>query len=433
MDGHENEDVGFQHGGEDNLHCPSLGMSTNPLPEKISGMIMSSVSMYKPSNGADPFFSSGWDPLASLSQNENFGGSSTVSHSEFANPPYPIALENQGTSSTCQLVRYPSNSSFVELVQKLPCFGSGSFSEMANSFGLPDCGQIANSGCPQNYASLKESGTGITSTNGVLSRDDPQISCEGAIGSSPDAKKRKRASDSKNSPVTHQNAEGELQKDLSRESSDVLKEPDEKKPKIEHSKGSNLRGKQTGKQAKDTSSGDASRENYIHVRARRGQATNSHSLAERVRREKISERMRLLQELVPGCNKITGKAVMLDEIINYVQSLQQQVEFLSMKLATVNPELNIDIEQILSKDIINSRGGVGAILGFAPGMSSSHGYPRGIFQGTFPSIPSTTPKYPLLPQTVLDNELQNLFQAGFNSCPAVDNLGSNGNLKPEFQ
>ena len=36
--------------------------------------------------------------------------------------------------------------------------------------------------------------------------------------------------------------------------------------------------------------------------------------------------MRLLQELVPGCNKITGKAVMLDEIINYVQSLQQQVE-----------------------------------------------------------------------------------------------------------
>ncbi|KAI3678262.1 hypothetical protein L6452_37548 [Arctium lappa] len=38
---------------------------------------------------------------------------------------------------------------------------------------------------------------------------------------------------------------------------------------------------------------------------------------------------------------------MLDEIINYVQSLQQQVE---MKLVTVNPELNIDIDHILSKD-----------------------------------------------------------------------------------
>ncbi|KAJ6349674.1 hypothetical protein OIU77_007119 [Salix suchowensis] len=65
---------------------------------------------------------------------------------------------------------------------------------------------------------------------------------------------------------------------------------------------------------------------YIHVRARRGQATDSHSLAERVRREKISQRMKLLQDLVPGCNKVTGKVLMLDEIINYVQSLQRQVE-----------------------------------------------------------------------------------------------------------
>lgn len=45
-----------------------------------------------------------------------------------------------------------------------------------------------------------------------------------------------------------------------------------------------------------------------------------------VRRERISERMRYLQELVPGCSKVTGKAGMLDEIINYVQSLQKQVE-----------------------------------------------------------------------------------------------------------
>ncbi|CAN4104577.1 unnamed protein product [Withania somnifera] len=65
---------------------------------------------------------------------------------------------------------------------------------------------------------------------------------------------------------------------------------------------------------------------YIHVRARRGQATDAHSLAERVRREKIGERMKFLQDLIPGCNKVTGKAVMLDEIINYVQSLQCQVE-----------------------------------------------------------------------------------------------------------
>ncbi|CAI5535440.1 unnamed protein product [Closterium sp. Naga37s-1] len=71
---------------------------------------------------------------------------------------------------------------------------------------------------------------------------------------------------------------------------------------------------------------ETSSQDYIHVRARRGQATDSHSLAERVRREKISDRMKVLQSLVPTCTKATGKAVMLDEIINYVRSLQLQVE-----------------------------------------------------------------------------------------------------------
>ncbi|KAH6765918.1 BR enhanced expression 1 [Perilla frutescens var. hirtella] len=74
----------------------------------------------------------------------------------------------------------------------------------------------------------------------------------------------------------------------------------------------------------------------IHVRAKRGQATDSHSLAERVRRGKINERLRCLQDIVPGCYKTMGMAVMLDEIINYVQSLQNQVEFLSMKLTAAS-------------------------------------------------------------------------------------------------
>ncbi|KAB2636608.1 transcription factor bHLH62-like [Pyrus ussuriensis x Pyrus communis] len=97
---------------------------------------------------------------------------------------------------------------------------------------------------------------------------------------------------------------------------------------------------------------------YIHVRARRGQATDSHSLAERVRREKISERMKLLQDLVPNCNKVTGKALMLDEIINYVQSLQRQVEFLSMKLSSVNTRLDFNMETLMSKEIFQQNSGL---------------------------------------------------------------------------
>ncbi|KAK7250480.1 hypothetical protein RIF29_32949 [Crotalaria pallida] len=95
---------------------------------------------------------------------------------------------------------------------------------------------------------------------------------------------------------------------------------------------------------------DPPKQDYIHVRARRGQATDSHSLAERARREKISERMKILQDLVPGCNKVIGKALVLDEIINYIQSLQRQVEFLSMKLEAVNTRLNSGIEAFPPKD-----------------------------------------------------------------------------------
>ncbi|CAL5057632.1 unnamed protein product [Urochloa decumbens] len=65
------------------------------------------------------------------------------------------------------------------------------------------------------------------------------------------------------------------------------------------------------------------------MRARRGQATDPHSIAERLRREKISDRMKNLQELVPNSNR-TDKASMLDEIIDYVKFLQLQVKVLSM-------------------------------------------------------------------------------------------------------
>ncbi|TKY58774.1 Transcription factor BPE [Spatholobus suberectus] len=107
-------------------------------------------------------------------------------------------------------------------------------------------------------------------------------------------------------------------------------------------------GKPAEQSAKPAS--EPPKQDYIHVRARRGQATDSHSLAERARREKISERMKILQDLVPGCNKVIGKALVLDEIINYIQSLQRQVEFLSMKLEAVNSRLNSGIEAFPPKD-----------------------------------------------------------------------------------
>ncbi|KAI4354220.1 hypothetical protein L6164_003108 [Bauhinia variegata] len=140
----------------------------------------------------------------------------------------------------------------------------------------------------------------------------------------------------------------------------------------EESKGGNSNAGEE-KQTKSNSKPPEPPKDYIHVRARRGQATDSHSLAERVRREKISERMKLLQDLVPGCNKVTGKALMLDEIINYVQSLQRQVEFLSMKLASVNTRLDFSVESLISKDIFQSNNSLAHPI-FPPLDSSAPSY-----------------------------------------------------------
>ncbi|XP_071915699.1 transcription factor bHLH130-like isoform X2 [Coffea arabica] len=65
------------------------------------------------------------------------------------------------------------------------------------------------------------------------------------------------------------------------------------------------------------------------LRAKRGCATHPRSIAERVRRTKISERMRKLQELVPNMDKQTNTADMLDLAVDYIKDLQKQVKTLS--------------------------------------------------------------------------------------------------------
>ncbi|KAA8546285.1 hypothetical protein F0562_002976 [Nyssa sinensis] len=65
------------------------------------------------------------------------------------------------------------------------------------------------------------------------------------------------------------------------------------------------------------------------VRAKRGCATHPRSIAERVRRTRISDRIRKLQELVPNMDKQTNTADMLEEAVEYVKSLQRQIQELA--------------------------------------------------------------------------------------------------------
>ncbi|CAI0405176.1 unnamed protein product [Linum tenue] len=217
-------------------------------------------------------------------------------------------------------------------------------------------------GSDQDDATMLEANAGKLSANGLNSK-----------------KRKRNGQDTEHSPGKGSQLSAEVNKDGSE-----VQHKGGKSPTSTTNKTSGKNGKHGSKAS------DPEKEEYIHVRARRGQATNSHSLAERVRREKISERMKFLQDLVPGCSKVTGKAVMLDEIINYVQSLQRQVEFLSMKLATVNPRMDFNLEGLLAKDILTSRAVPSASLPFSPDLPMSypplHPSQSGLVTAGFPAM-----------------------------------------------
>ncbi|KAJ1261539.1 hypothetical protein BS78_09G037200 [Paspalum vaginatum] len=63
--------------------------------------------------------------------------------------------------------------------------------------------------------------------------------------------------------------------------------------------------------------------------SKRSRTAEGHNLSERRRRDRINEKMRALQELIPNCNKI-DKASMLEEAIEYLKTLQLQVQMMSM-------------------------------------------------------------------------------------------------------
>ncbi|KAJ1268956.1 hypothetical protein BS78_07G172800 [Paspalum vaginatum] len=222
------------------------------------------------------------------------------------------------------------DSGLVQRSARSSCFGAGNGAPAAS---------------PSSYVTAPEEPSGHRSKSTTAGNGNAKPEFGGGVetaaprgdcsGPEPDSKKRQRSS---NEDVHGTDQDQGMAPNASADSSNECADDTA-------AAATAVSGKKKGKGPKA-----AADDSYIHVRARKGQATNRHSLAERLRREKISERMKLLQDLVPGCSKVTGKAVMLDEIINYVQSLQRQVEFLSMKLATVNPQLGLNIKGLLSKD-----------------------------------------------------------------------------------
>uniref|UniRef100_A0A5B6Z6Z5 Uncharacterized protein n=2 Tax=Davidia involucrata TaxID=16924 RepID=A0A5B6Z6Z5_DAVIN len=120
-----------------------------------------------------------------------------------------------------------------------------------------------------------------------------------------------------------------------------------------------------------------------------------------------------------------------------------------MKLATVNPRLDFNIEGLLAKEILQSRAGPSSTLGFTPDMtmpfSSLHPSQPGLIQAGLPGMANLdalrrtinsqlttmsggykepTPQVP----TVWEDELNNVVQMGFNSSAPLSSQDLSGSL-----
>ncbi|KAG8641902.1 hypothetical protein MANES_12G044000v8 [Manihot esculenta] len=103
-------------------------------------------------------------------------------------------------------------------------------------------------------------------------------------------------------------------------------EPPARKPATEDRKRKGIREEDTEYHSEDIEfESEAKRQARGSTSTKRSRAAEVHNLSERRRRDRINEKMRALQELIPRCNK-SDKASMLDEAIEYLKSLQLQVQ-----------------------------------------------------------------------------------------------------------
>lgn len=130
--------------------------------------------------------------------------------------------------------------------------------------------------------------------------------------------------------------------------------------------------------------------------SKRSRAAEVHNLSERRRRDRINEKMRALQELIPNCNK-ADKASMLDEAIEYLKTLQLQVQMMSMGAGLCMPPMMFPtgLQHMHAAHVPHfppMAGGMGMGMGFGMGMLDlNSGSPR---FPIFPVSPMQGPHFP---------------------------------------
>ncbi|XP_057492463.1 transcription factor UNE10-like isoform X1 [Actinidia eriantha] len=128
------------------------------------------------------------------------------------------------------------------------------------------------------------------------------------------------------------------------------------------------------------------------ISTKRSRAAAIHNQSERKRRDKINQRMKALQKLVPNSSK-TDKASMLDEVIEYLKQLQAQVQM--MGRMNMNPSMNMMLPMTTLQQQLQFSAMMAAVAPMGMGMPGMGMGPMGCMDinaiASHPNIPGIHP------------------------------------------
>ncbi|KAK4408197.1 26S proteasome regulatory subunitA [Sesamum angolense] len=142
----------------------------------------------------------------------------------------------------------------------------------------------------------------------------------------------------------------------------------------------------------EVEAGEAKKQGRGSASTKKSRAAEVHNLSERRRRDRINEKMKALQELIPRCNK-SDKASMLDEAIEYLKSLQLQVQMMSMGCGMM-PMMYPGMQQYMPAM------GMGMGMGMGMDMGMNRPYPSMLPGSAMPNpaaVAHMGPRFPMPP------------------------------------
>ncbi|XP_015170292.1 transcription factor PIF5-like isoform X4 [Solanum tuberosum] len=132
-----------------------------------------------------------------------------------------------------------------------------------------------------------------------------------------------------------------------------------------------------------------------------------HKMNERRRRYRIAKKMKVLEELIPNCNK-SNRASVLDQAIQHIQALQHQVQVMSMDRIRASTLVAAGRNQIMQSTlhfnpyvpIMPRIGAIGYFFGFGKSFTYSN-----MYCSNFSPMLSTGGQFPFLPLSDANNLL----------------------------